>query len=273
MRRLGIARGTIARVAERSKITAPLAGHWVRFFARNEQPLQCTPRHLDNSSAGLVPVSGPGARYQGPPWRRGVRVVAHQRICLYRRATITGEVALAPIVDLEHLKRLGRRASEIGRLRRAVRISWPVLPVAAVCLLEPRGRGTCAIAALTLLGWTIWLRWRNQQGHEIATTGLLAGSIPLMVGIIQERLHGGCADSEVSCIAFIVLGGVCAGALIVLRDANWESRPRSWVMASGIAALVASLGCVRLGSVGFVSAALGIMLGASAAALAGRKLA
>jgi hypothetical protein len=177
------------------------------------------------------------------------------------------------MVDLEHLKRSGRRASEIGRLRRAVSVTWPVLLVAAVCLLEPRGRVSCAISAVTLLGLTIWLRWKNQQGHEIATTGLLAGSIPLMVGVIQEWLHGDCAESELSCIAFLVVGGLCAGALIVLRDANWESRRRSCAIAAGIAALAASLGCVRLGLVGFVSAALGIMMGMSAAALTSRRLA
>lgn len=177
------------------------------------------------------------------------------------------------MVDLEHLKSLGRRASELGRLRRAVRISWPLLPVAAVCLLEPRGRVTCAIAATVLIGSTIWLRWKNQQGHEIATTGLLAGTIPLVVGVIQEWLHGDCAGAELSCAAFLLVGGLCAGALIVLRDVNWESRWRSCAMAAGIAALAACLGCVRLGLLGFVSAALGIMMGASVAALAARSIA
>jgi hypothetical protein len=177
------------------------------------------------------------------------------------------------MVDVEHLKRLGRRASEIGRLRRAVRITKPVLPVAAICLLEPRGRVTCAIAAVVLLCSTIWLRWKNQEGHEIATTGLLAGTIPLAVGVIQEYLHGDCAEAKLSCIVFLLAGGVCAGALIVLRDPNWQSRQRSCAMAAGIAALAASLGCVRLGLVGFVSAALGIMIGGAGAALASRKLA
>lgn len=176
------------------------------------------------------------------------------------------------MVDIEHLKAVGRRASEIGRLRRAIRISWPLLPVTAVCLFETRERETCALFALVLVCSTIWLRWRDRQGHEIATTGLLAGTIPLVVGVIQASLHGDCIEAaDVSCIAFLIVGGSCAGALIFLREVDWYARRWSCAMAGGIAALAGSLGCVRLGFLGLLSATLGILMGGAGAAVADRK--
>jgi len=63
----------------------------------------------------------------------------------------------------------------------ALRVAIVLLPVIALCLLEPVGREGCACCAVLLLGAAVWLRFRNRLGVESVTTGLLAGAVPLRV--------------------------------------------------------------------------------------------
>jgi hypothetical protein len=131
----------------------------------------------------------------------------------------------------------------------------------AVCLVESRGRELCACVSALLLGLAIWLRWRNRVGSEAVRTGLVAGSGPLVAGLLLDRfdLQCGLAGGATACTAFAVLLGGGAGLFIGLRQ---HQRPwSSALMAGGIAALSASLGCVRLGVVGVVGVIAGIGLG------------
>jgi hypothetical protein len=177
------------------------------------------------------------------------------------------------MVNLEQLRVRGLRAYEVGRLRVAARVAFLLVPVAAVCLLETRGREACVCLAALLLGLAVWLRWRDRHGMESVTTGLLAGSIPLAAGLVLAGLDLRCglAGEETFCTAFAVLVGGAAGALIAVRERRWRGRFWGWLTAGSIAALAASLGCVRLGVVGIASVLAGIALGIAATAIARRR--
>jgi len=173
------------------------------------------------------------------------------------------------MVDVEELRVRGLRAYEVGRLLTASRIALLLFPVAAVCLIESRGRGTCACLAVALLGAAIWLRWRDRRGMESVTTGLIAGSVPLLAALLVARfdLRCGWAGADTFCTAGSVLLGIGSGLLIALREARGRARFWSFATASAIAALAASLGCVRLGILGVASMVVGIALGAIAGAV------
>ena len=177
------------------------------------------------------------------------------------------------MVNLEELRVRGLRAYETGRVRAASRIVWLVLPVAAVCLIESRGREACVCFTSLLIPLAIWLRWRNRQGTEAVTAGLLAGSFPLVAGLVAARLglHCGAPDTSSLCTALSLLVGGVAGVFIALREIGFRARALSWFTAGCIAALAAGLGCVRLGVLGVAGVALGIALGATVTGLTVRR--
>jgi hypothetical protein len=177
------------------------------------------------------------------------------------------------MVNREQLTAGGLRAYEFGRLRMASRVALVLVPATAVCLFESRGRETCICLAFVLFGLAIWLRWRNRRWLEVVTTGLQAGSLPLMVGLVLGRLDVQCdvAGAASFCVAFAVLVGSVAGMWIGVRERKWRGRLSSWLTAGAIAALAASLGCVRLGALGLASVAAGIAVGIAGMATVARQ--
>lgn len=190
------------------------------------------------------------------------------------------------MANLEHLKTLGMRAYELGRLRRASRIALLLVPLVVACLAEPRERQACASLGALLLGGCIWMRWRSRQGSDIASVGLLAGSIPLLLGVAQSALGVECDEGlpELSCLVLCALGGVAGGVLIARRAPAWRTghdsseAPRhpeqqsvlAAAQAGVVAALAAGLGCLRLGAAAVVAAAAGVIAGMVVAAAAWR---
>ena len=142
----------------------------------------------------------------------------------------------------------------------------------AICLLEERGRPTCACAAVLLMALSVWLRWRDRRGVQVASTGLLAGSIPLVVGLLLARFGIRCDDAASArlCTAIALLAGAGAGVVIAVREARQRARQPSqtnnWLTAIVIAGLAAGLGCLRLGVTGLAGVAGGMAAGALAAA-------
>jgi hypothetical protein len=171
------------------------------------------------------------------------------------------------MVNLEQLRDRGLWAYETGRMRMASRVALLLIPLAVVCLLEARGREACACLSVSLLGVAVWLRWRDRRGSDAVTTGLLAGSIPLVAGLVLARLglRCGAGGSSSFCLGLSVLVGLGAGALIAVREATLRHRAWSWVTAGLVATLAASLGCVRLGIIGFGGVVLGMAVGTAAA--------
>src|SRR5688572_6643201 len=123
------------------------------------------------------------------------------------------------MVSREQLRHQGLRAYEVGRLRTAARIAIVLAPVASICLLETRGRPACACVAAALIGACIWLRWRDRRGFEVVSSGLRAGSIPLLAGLVFDRLgiECGLAGASTYCTVVAALVGGVAGALIGAR--------------------------------------------------------
>jgi hypothetical protein len=172
------------------------------------------------------------------------------------------------MMNLERLASRGLRAYEIGRARMAARVAPVLLPAAAICVLEQRGRPTCACLAISLIALSVWLRWRDRRGVQVARTGLLAGSIPLVVGLALGRLGVRCDDAPTAslCTCVSALAGVGAGVLVAVRETREGAGLGSWLTAIVVAALAAGLGCVRLGVAGLAGAAGGMAAGAIAAA-------
>jgi len=176
------------------------------------------------------------------------------------------------MVNLDELRARGLHAYELGRLRTAARVAIVLIPIAAVCLLEARSREACACLSVLLLLTAIGLRWRDRRGMENVTTGLLAGSLPLAAGLTIGRLDLRCglAGADMFCTTFAVLVGVLAGSFIAFREARSIGTLRSGLSAAGITLLAASLGCLRLGTVGVAGVVLGIGLGMAAVVFARR---
>jgi hypothetical protein len=177
------------------------------------------------------------------------------------------------MITREQLRAQGLWAYETGRLRAASRVALVLVPATAVCLFESRARGACACLAVALLSLAIWLRWRNRVGFESVTTGLLAGSVPLVAGLMLDRfdLQCGLGGSPMFCSGCAVLLGGASGVFIGLRESKRRRQLWSAVAACAVATLAASLGCVRLGVVGLASVVAGIALGLVGAAAATRR--
>jgi hypothetical protein len=154
------------------------------------------------------------------------------------------------MVKLETLTARSLRYYELGRLRMAARIALVLLPIAAVCLLEPIGRETCACCAGLLLAACVWLRFRSRAGVESVSTGLLAGGIPLAAALVLTRLDPGCAAAgPISyCTGFSLLIGAAAGTVVALRERGRSPLSDRWLLA-------------RLGVASVVGVALGMLIG------------
>jgi len=171
------------------------------------------------------------------------------------------------MVNAEHLARRARRAYELGRLRVAARAGWVLAPVVAICALETGAGEICACTGALLIVSALYLRWRDQSGVESVTAGLLAGSVPLLTGLLVRRWSLGCTEAQVcSPCTLVYLGtSLCAGIWLGAQ-ARERFDPAGLLTALGIAVLAASLGCAGLGIISVASTALGLLAGSLASA-------
>ena len=176
------------------------------------------------------------------------------------------------MVNLESLRTRGLRAYEAGRVRMSARIAFVLVPLAGLCLLDPRRRNACACLSILLLGLAIWLRWRDRRSAQAVTTGLLTGSLPLAAGVLLSRfdLPCGTAGGAWLCTALSALVALAAGALIAVRQARQRDRLWSCFTATAIATLAACMGCVRLGVFGVGGVVAGMVAGTAVTLLARR---
>jgi hypothetical protein len=167
------------------------------------------------------------------------------------------------MVNLETLTARSLRHYELGRLRMAAGVALVVLPIAAVCLLEPTGREACLCCAALLLTASVWLRFRSRAGVESVSTGLLAGGIPLAALLVLTRIDPRCASAGLFsyCTGLSLLVGAAAGAVVAVRERRRATLSSHWLLAVGVALLTASLGCARLGAASIVGVALGLLVG------------
>ena len=168
------------------------------------------------------------------------------------------------MVNRDELRRGGLRAYEIGRLRAAVRAAWVLVPTALVCAFETGAGEACACVGSLLLGVSIFLRWRDRRGAHSVRDGLIAGLLPLIVGLLVNHFAPGCANAQLFswCVAACLGAGLPSGAWLGVRLVRGAGTKATWFAAGGIALLTAMLGCAGLGITGIIGAAIGLAVGA-----------
>lgn len=172
------------------------------------------------------------------------------------------------MVDLERLRNRGLSAYERGRLRMALRALVFLAPAFAACWLVGE-RELCACLMPLLAGGVVWLRWRDRRGLEDATIGLLAGSVPLIAGLMLSSFGTRCGGPM--CVVFSAVAGVAAGIWVALeRRRRPSSSLSSSLVATSIAATSAVLGCSALGVLGIAGVVAGVVAGSIGAGFATR---
>jgi hypothetical protein len=167
------------------------------------------------------------------------------------------------MVNREQLKKKALRAYEVGRLRSAARAAWVLVPATVVCAVGTGAGERCACLGVLLLTVAVFLRWRDRRGAENVRNGLLAGSLPMIAGLVVARLSPGCVGAPLlSACTGVCLGfGILAGVWLGRRTALGAAGLPSWLAAAGVSILAASLGCIGLGVAGVVGVAVSLLLG------------
>lgn len=167
------------------------------------------------------------------------------------------------MVNREQLTIGALRAYELGRLRAAARATTVVLPVALLCAWATGEGEECVCLGSALAGASVFLRWRHRRSADSVTTGLIAGSAPLLAGLLIGRIEPDCNHYPLAswCTAACLAVGVAAGAWAGSRAMRQRASLASGFLSIVIASLAASLGCVGLGVAGVVGAGAGLLAG------------
>ncbi len=166
------------------------------------------------------------------------------------------------MVDLEQLAHRARRAAEWSRARMAARVVVAVVALATVAIIAGGGVVPCACLATLLFVAAALLRWWGRDGIDAVRLGLMTGTVPLLAAALLPTVGVACAPSDHVAEAELLcaIAGAAAGVgLAVLAD-RARHRWRSWLLATGVAALTTTLGCLSLGA-----SVLGVTLAALAA--------
>jgi hypothetical protein len=177
------------------------------------------------------------------------------------------------MVNREQLKREGLRAYETGRFRMASRAAWVLVPTVLVCALGTGQGEACACLGVVLLAASVLLRWRDRRGVDSVRYGLLAGALPLLIGVVVTYVAPDCANAPLlsMCTAACLCLGLPSGIWLGRRLARREASKSTWIAATGIATLAASLGCVGLGAAGLTGTIIGLVLGTASSPAAARS--
>ena len=167
------------------------------------------------------------------------------------------------MVNRDHLRRVGLRSYELGRLRSASRAAWLLVPVGLLCAVWTGAHERCACAATLLLTLSVYLRWRDRQGNDSVRQGLQAGALPLANGLLVARLAPECATAPLVswCTALSIGFGAPAGLWLGYRLVTGQQHLGAWCAGGGVAVLAASLGCMGLGVAGLLGVSAGLLLG------------
>jgi hypothetical protein len=177
------------------------------------------------------------------------------------------------MVTRDQLRASGLRAYERGRLRTAIRVAWLLVPVTLLCALATEAGEQCLCLGALLLGAALYLRWRDRQGVNAVSAGLIAGSLPLVAGLALAHLSPASTNAPLwsTYTAICLVVGIPSGMWLGI----WASRGKFGVIgaltATGVAALAASLGCVELGIAGIAGAVVGLAIGAATTTLPVRR--
>jgi hypothetical protein len=170
-------------------------------------------------------------------------------------------------VDLEALQAQARSAYERGRWRLGLQAAWPALVMAGLCVALG-GQLFATLGLGVVLAAVIAKATHSGRGASRAVIpGLLAGALPLAVGLIACRVPHACvAGFCVSWCAPLCLGaGGLAGVILGARATRAPAeRQPSMFVGMTVAVLTGSLGCLVVGLGGVVGMLVGVSLGATA---------
>lgn len=171
------------------------------------------------------------------------------------------------------LRARARRAYELGRLRHAVAVAWPALPLAAVGLAARPAPGSVPIALL-LVAVALGLAWRGRGAGRAVRLGLAAGIAPIVLPLAMMRLGHFCVDGRClsSCLAGCVLGGGLAGLVVGARAAREPTARADFALGAGaVAVLAGTLGCAWAGVPGVLGMIAGVVVTSAPIAVFGRS--
>lgn len=177
-------------------------------------------------------------------------------------------------VDLHALERRARAAYERGRWRRAGLEAWPVLVLGGLATWFGSRPWIAVVLTTILLGAVVVMGHRGRAWRRAIVPGLVAGSLPMVVGLSACHLPHACGG--VSCMALCMpLVGLAAllGGLLVARRSlrgSTDGRLAEVIPAAVLAAITGAMGCIAIGVGGLVGLAVGIALGTVPALVASR---
>lgn len=167
------------------------------------------------------------------------------------------------MVNRDLLATAGLRAYELGRLRRATWASLIIVPAGILCAWVTGEGESCACLVAILLGLSVYLRWRNRIGAKSVGIGLMAGIVPLCLGLGVTRMMPQCADASLFsvCTGAGVMLGLMTGIWVGFQAARAALGRVEFLSAAGVAFLAASMGCLGLGLAQLIGLGAGILGG------------
>lgn len=169
-------------------------------------------------------------------------------------------------VDLEALQARARSAYEHGRWRLGIQAAWPALVMAGICVaLGGRPLATLVLGAI-LATVIAKATHYGREASRAVIPGLLTGALPLIAGLMACRVPHNCGVGLcVSwCAPLCLTAGGLAGLVLGVRvKRSPVARRPSLLVATSIAILAGSLGCLVVGLGGVVGMLLGLSVGAT----------
>lgn len=169
------------------------------------------------------------------------------------------------MVDLDQLAGAARSTAEWSRLRMGLRAAVVVLALAVIAIGAGGAAVPCACIGVTLATAVVALRWWSREGVDAVWLGLGMGTVPLLAAALLPACGVECAPpgkfghAEIVCVVAGLIAGVGLACFADRGRRPW----RAWMLATAIAGLTATLGCVPLGLTG-LAVTLGAVIVASA---------
>lgn len=152
-----------------------------------------------------------------------------------------------------------RRAYELGRARRAVLGSWPVLPIAAIAAMFGDAT-TAAVLAVPLALVSAVLLYVGRGFDRAVLAGWNAGVIPMVAALTLWQGSSCVRPCSPWCFPLCVTTSLVVGAWLGSKMGERE-RSGPALASLVIATLTASLGCAVIGMGALAGAVVGLGVG------------
>lgn len=158
------------------------------------------------------------------------------------------------------LESRARKAYEMGRLKRALRVLGVILPLVALSIYVCAAPESSVLVGSVLVVLAVGFLWRGEGWGRSVAPGLKAGVAAFLLPVTFHALGYCCRlDMEtVLCLASGLTAGLVVGITGMRKDE--DQRTTHLIGAGLIAAFAASLGCLALGIGGALGVAGGVFL-------------